>query len=99
MIEINIYQKTGNSAGNKDIAKEIRTKNILPFIKQEDKIFLDFENVNSATQSFIHALISDVIRKEGVKVLDKLLFKNCNDTIQKIIGIVVEYMQDVGKGD
>ena len=95
MIQINIYQKTGNFAGNKDIAKEIRTKEILPFIRKEDKIFLDFENVNSATQSFVHALISDVIRKEGVKVLDKLFFKNCNETIQKMIGIVIEYMQDI----
>ncbi|MBI3035021.1 STAS-like domain-containing protein [Candidatus Woesearchaeota archaeon] len=99
MIEIKIYKKIGNFAGNKDIAKEIRTKEILPFIRKEDKIFLDFENVNSATQSFIHALISDVIRKEGIKVLDKLFFKNCNETIQKIIGIVVEYMQDTGKKD
>ena len=97
MKQINIFQKTGNFAGNKDIAKEIRTKEILPFIKQEDEIILDFENVNSATQSFVHALISDVIRKEGVVVLDKLLFKNCNETIQKMIGIVVEYMQDIGK--
>ena len=96
MKQINIYRKTGNFAGNKDIAKEIRTKEILQFIRQEDKIILDFENVNSATQSFVHALISDVIRKEGTKVLDKLLFKNCNDTIQKMIGIVIEYMQDIG---
>lgn len=94
MKQINIHQKTGNFAGNKDIAKEIRTKEILPFIKQEDEIILDFENVNSATQSFIHALISDVIRKEGTEVLARLLFKNCNETIQKMIGIVVEYMQD-----
>ena len=97
MIEIKIYKKTGNFAGNKDIAKEIRAKEILPFIRKEDKIFLDFENVNSATQSFVHALISDVIRKEWIKVLDKLFFKNCNETIQKMIGIVVEYMQDTGK--
>lgn len=96
MKQINIYGKTGNFAGNKDIAKEIRTKEILPFIKKEDKIILDFENVTSATQSFVHALISDVIRKEGTEVLSKLLFKNCNETIQKIIGIVVEYMQDIG---
>ena len=94
MKEIEIYKKTGNFAGNKDIAKEIRMKEILPSIKIEDQIFLDFKGVTSSTQSFIHALISDVIRIEGIGVLDKLFFKNCNETIQKLIGIVVEYMQD-----
>ena len=94
MITIKLYEKTKEFAGNKDIAREIRLKEILPNIDNEDKIILDFENVNSATQSFIHALISDVIRKKGIHIFDKLYFKNCNENIQKIITIVTEYMQE-----
>ena len=92
-MEIKIYDRLGAFAENKDIAKEIRINNILPALKKED-VTLDFENVQSATQSFIHALISDVIRKRGIKILDNIYFKNCNKTIKKIIEIVIEYMQD-----
>lgn len=94
MKEIKLYRKTGDFAGNKDVAKEIRIKEILPFIRKEDKIVLDFSGVEEATQSFVHALISDVIRQEGAKVLDKLFFKNCNSKVQNIISTVTEYMQE-----
>lgn len=93
MKEIKIFDKAGKFAGNKDLAREIRLKEILPYI-DECGVILNFENVESATQSFIHALISDVIRQKGIKVLDKLYFKSCSSTIQKIIEIVTEYMQE-----
>jgi len=92
-MEIRIYNRLGAFAENKDIAREIRVKEIMPALEKED-VTLDFENVQSATQSFIHVLISDVIRKRGVNILDNLYFKNCNNTIKKIIEIVIEYMQD-----
>ncbi len=94
MKEIKIFDRTGKFAGNKDIAKEIRLNEIMPDINQEKEVILDFEKVDSATQSFIHALISEVIRQKGIKILDRLYFKKCNSTIQKIIEIVTEYMQE-----
>ena len=93
MKEIKMFEKVGSFAEDKDIAKEIRLNEVIPILDKEE-IALDFLNVDSATQSFIHALISDLIRKKGIEVLDKIHFKNCNDIIKKIIGIVVEYMQD-----
>lgn len=57
-------------------------------------MILDFKGVDSATQSFIQSLISDLFRKYGSTVLDKIYFKNCNETIKKIINIVVDYMQE-----
>ena len=93
MIEIKLFEKVGSFAEDKDIAKKIRVKEVMPFLDKEDITF-DFLNIDTATQSFIHALISDLIRKNGIGILDKVYFKNCNDTIKKIIGIVVEYMQD-----
>lgn len=92
-MEIKIYELTGDFAGNKDIARDIRVNKIMPAIEKNQKVILDFSRVNSATQSFIHALISDVIRKKGINSLDLLDFKNCNDTVRKLIEIVVEYMQ------
>lgn len=93
-MEIKLYSFVGAFAENKDIAKDIRVTKIIPSLEKGDEITLDFDKVKSATQSFVHALISDVIRKNGIKVLDMIYFKNCNDTIKKIIEIVIEYMQD-----
>ncbi len=93
-MEIKVYELVGNFAENKDTARDIRVDKILPALDNNEEITLDFEKVDSATQSFIHALISDLIRKKGINVLDKVYFKNCNDTIKKIIQIVIEYMQD-----
>lgn len=90
---IKLFQIVGSFAENKDLARDIRIKKIIPSLDEKEPVILDFEGVNSATQSFTHALISDLFRKYGSDVLDVISFKNCNETVQKIISIVVEYMQ------
>lgn len=94
MKTIKLYQKVGSFAENKDVAKEIRLTDIIPAVQNNKEIVLDFENIDGATQSFVHALISDVIRKFGDDGLDLISFKSCNETVQKIIVIVTEYMQE-----
>ncbi|MEK6969183.1 MAG: STAS-like domain-containing protein [Nanoarchaeota archaeon] len=94
MIEIKLIKVVGLFAENKDLAREIRLTKIIPALEKNEKVILNFEEVEGATQSFVHALISDVIRKYGPEVLDDIAFKGCNETIKKIIGIVVDYMQE-----
>jgi len=89
-----IYERAGKFAENKDVARDIRLKDILPALERHEDITLDFSQVGAATQSFIHALISDVFRTYGAKTLDRITFKSCNETVQKIIAIVADYMQD-----
>jgi hypothetical protein len=89
---ITIVNKAGSFAQNKDTARDIRTEEIVPSLEKGEEVILDFQNVNSATQSFIHALISEVLRKYGDNVLDRIRFKSCNEEIQQIIKIVVDYM-------
>jgi len=85
----------GRFGENKDVARRIRLDIIIPFLGNNETVILNFKGVESVTQSFIHALISDVIRKYGIDVLDEsLIFKDCDVTIQKIISIVVDYMQN-----
>lgn len=88
-----MFDKIGSFAGNKDVARDIRTKIIIPTLEKNEGVVLDFEKVDGATQSFIHALISDVMRKFGTEVLEKISFKSCNENIQAMITIVTEYMQ------
>ncbi|MBN1472964.1 MAG: STAS-like domain-containing protein [Syntrophaceae bacterium] len=95
MIEINIFSHTGDFAEDKDLARNLRLNKIAPTLKDGQEIILNFENVSLATQSFIHALISELIRSNGIEVLDKISFKSCNNSVKAIINVVVDYMQDV----
>lgn len=96
MKRIEIQALAGAFAENKDIARDLRLKELLPALERKEDIILDFSRVDAVTQSFIHALISDLIRKHGPEVLDHIEFKSCNETIKKIITIVVDYMQEGG---
>ena len=94
MKQIGLFKKVGSFAENKDVAREIRIKEILPALEKGQEVTLDFSNIDAATQSFIHALISDLFRKYGDEAIERISFKSCNETVQKIISIVVEYMQE-----
>ncbi|HAI22435.1 TPA: hypothetical protein DCP77_01200 [Candidatus Collierbacteria bacterium] len=94
MTEIILLPKTGNFAENKDIARNIRLNELIPMLENGEDIILNFKGVEAATQSFIHALISDLFRKYGNSILDRISFKDCNEKIRKIISIVTDYMQE-----
>ena len=94
MKKIAIHAHAGAFAENKDVARALRLQEIIPALKSDEEVILDFERVEAATQSFIHALISDLLRKYGSDVLDRIEFKSCNETVRKIITIVVDYMQE-----
>ena len=91
---IKIYNLAGEFGENKDIARSIRVDTIIPNIEKKKQIILDFSKMSGATQSFIHALISDAIRKHGSEVFNLILFKNCTPAIKEVINIVAEYMQE-----
>lgn len=94
MKTIDIHALTGAFGENKDVARNIRTKEVLPALKSGDSVVLDFADVTGATQSFIHALISDPIRQYGPEVYQRLLFKNCSAEVQQVINIVADYMEE-----
>lgn len=94
METIKIYDLAGDFAENKDVAKELRLKSLLPALEDNRAITFDFDGVKGATQSFIHALVSDALRKYPDVVYDNVFYKNANEDIQKIITIVYRYMQE-----
>jgi len=94
MTTIKILDLVGSFAENKDVARDLRTQKILPSMEKNENIIFDFGGVETTTQSFVHALISDTIRTRGIdQFIGKTEFKNCNDSVKKIINIVVDYMQ------
>lgn len=79
-------------AENKDEAKYIREKIIIPFLKKsEKKLIIDFSQIESTTQSFMHALLSKIFKDEGDKLLDKIVFRDCNPAIRSVITTVINY--------
>jgi len=91
---IKMLDLVGEFAENKDIAKKIRLEHLLPTLEKKQAVTFDFDGVKGATQSFIHALVSDALRKYPNIVYDNIFFKNTNENIQKIITIVYRYMQE-----
>lgn len=85
---------TASSSGfaeDKDAAKEIRIAKILPSLERHEKIVLDFKNVSYATQSYIHALIGEPLKKHQEAALEKMEFKNCSPQLKSLISLVVDY--------
>lgn len=91
---IKLFPIVGSFAENKNIARDIRINQLSPALEDGKEITLDFKGVESATQSFIHALISDLIRSYGIEIFEKIIFKDCSDTVKKLINIVADYMQE-----
>ncbi len=91
---IKMNEKVNGYGENKDIAKSIRKTIILPALERSEDIVIDFEGITGVTQSFIHALLADPIRKYPDEIFDKIVFKNCNDMVRVIVETVEEYMQE-----
>jgi hypothetical protein len=78
-------------AEDKDQAKAIRIETVLPALERGEYIVLDFQHVNYATQSFIHALLGEALYKYSESLLDRIEFKNCTPQLQSVIELVVDY--------
>jgi len=94
MIKISIQKEVGQFAENKDIARTLRTKIIIPSLSKGKPVEIDFLGVEGVTQSFIHALIAEPIRKFRDEALEKLAYKHCTDNVKEIIKAVYEYLQE-----
>ena len=88
---VKIRDFCGDFAENKDIARAIRLSAKPIYETTEEPIVLDFSNVDSTTQSFIHALISEFFQNSGEKALDRFEFKNCSKAVKSLITTVINY--------
>ena len=92
---IKVYEDCGSFAENKDIARDYREKKVLPALKKSIPIEIDFDKVDSTTQSFVHAILNKALRKYGEHTLENIMFKNCSMPVKAIIGVVVNYSLDL----
>lgn len=88
---VEIVKVAGIFAEDKDAARRVRQENILPHLAAGEKVILDFSGVSVATQSFVHAIISEALRIHNGRALDLLEFKSCNPTVKNVVLTVIEY--------
>ena len=78
-------------AEDKDQAKTLRLRKLLPALERGENIVLDFRHVKYVTQSFIHALLGEALYKYREGLLDRVEFKNCTPQLQSVIELVIDY--------
>jgi hypothetical protein len=94
MITETVIKLEGGSTGfaeNKDEARRIRITTLLPALHRNEHVTLDFAAVSYSTQSFIHALLGEVLQRFGEDVLKNIEFKNCTPQLKSIVELVVDY--------
>lgn len=81
----------GPVAQDKDWARDARARKIVPSMLSNERVCLDFSDVHIATQSFVHALLSEVTRVHGEEGLDRLEFRSCSEQVKQAIQTVITY--------
>jgi hypothetical protein len=90
-VHIELSASSTGFAEDKDLARDLREREILPALERSDRVVLDFSRVNYATQSYIHALIGEPLKKYGEDALESLEFKGCSPQLKSLITLVVDY--------
>lgn len=90
-IVIRLAAGTSGFAEDKDEARRIRTATLLPALEQEQAVILDFSEVKYSTQSFVHALLGEVLQRFREPVLEKLEFRHCTPQLKSLVQLVVDY--------
>jgi hypothetical protein len=90
-VEIILESGVKGFAENKDEARAHRLSTILPALTNGNRVVLDFAAVRYATQSYIHALIGEALKKFGEQALELIEFRNCSPQVRSAIELVVDY--------
>ncbi len=88
---ITVRIEGGPFAEDKDYAKQVRLASIMPALDGGQGIVLDFSNIRFSTQSFIHALIGEAMKKYGEVALERIEFRHCSPQVKNLIELVVDY--------
>lgn len=90
-LTVHVTPDVGGFAEDKDRARQLRTEQLMPALEAGGSVILDFSGVEYSTQSFIHALVGEPLKRFGDKGLELLEFRNCSAPLRELIGVVVDY--------
>jgi STAS-like domain of unknown function (DUF4325) len=87
---INIKNYFGSYAEDKEHAKKIRDKYILPAINEDKMLTLDFEGVILATHSLLNAMLATPISRLGLSAYKKIKVINAVPEIREMIDFIFD---------
>lgn len=79
---------------DKVAAAEMRQATLLPALARGEQVTFDFGGMGMVTQGWMHSLFVEAMLLHGEDVLERLTFKNCNETVRAVVGLVVDYTLD-----
>lgn len=82
-----ILSTKGHLLGSRHFALPVRDE-LVGLINSGEKVEIDFADTNP-TQSYIDELIGVLVMDFGKVILSKLIFKNCSETTQALLHLVV----------
>jgi len=88
---LTIHPTSGVFVEDKEEAQRLRQEFILPALQRGDYLALDFEEVQYATQSFIHTLLSEPLKRFPETALQLIEFRHCSSAIRTVVEWVVDY--------
>ncbi len=88
---VKLHAGVNGFAEDKDEARKIRIETVLPALDKNETVVIDFHDVKYSTQSFIHALLGEALKKYKDGALKRFEFKDCAPQIKSLIQLVVDY--------
>lgn len=87
---LNIFNFFGKHADDKTAAIQYRNRYLLTAVDDKKILFLDFENVESSTHSFLNALLASPIRRMGILAYKKIKVVRSSADIRETIDYVLD---------
>lgn len=84
-LKLQLFSEFGSFAANGTIGNEFRVSKIEPFWQTHDKIILDFQGIHSMTDSFVNALVGNLVEAHPEDFKEKLKFQNCSPLVRSFI--------------
>ena len=87
---ISLKNYFGAYAEDKDLAKKIRDKYLLPALAKNKKLTIDFEDVIFATDSVLNAMLATPIHQLGLSAFRKIKVINVAPDIRVILDFIFD---------
>jgi hypothetical protein len=97
-VYVRITDYVGSFAGDPDVARELRDSALAPAMHAGEPVIVDFAGVELSTESFIHALVSDLIHSTEFYALGLIDFRHCSQSVRDRLETVVESSQHNAPG-
>jgi STAS-like domain of unknown function (DUF4325) len=89
-LQISVMNYFGKYAEDKDLAKKIRDKYLLPALAENKSLTIDFEDIVSAPHSLLNAMLATPIERLGLSAYKKIKIINAAPEIRETLDFIFD---------